>query len=105
MSPLAKLDIENLGKGRFRLIAVIDIVTVEVFETHYPTFESVRGPVTLDFSRLTFLDSTGIRGLLRLADRLGERELVIDGPNGNVYRTLSIAGIDGQNGIRIKRDG
>lgn len=97
------LAVEATGDGRFALSGVLDMVTNETFDDHLDAFTQGRGAVTLDLAGITFLDSTGVRAIVGLAQRLGERGLVLRGAQENVHRTLVIASIDGRRGIRIER--
>jgi anti-anti-sigma factor len=56
--------------------------------------------VVVDCSQLTFLDSSGIRAIFQLASR-AERGVVLRDPSDNVRRVLSVAGVDGQMGVRV----
>jgi len=53
----------------------------------------------LDLSALTFLDSSGIRALLRLA-KVRTEGVVLRNPQQNVRRVLDIAGVDAM-GVRM----
>lgn len=53
----------------------------------------------LDISALTFLDSSGIRALLRLA-KVRTEGVVLRNPQPNVRKVLDVAGIDAM-GVRM----
>jgi anti-anti-sigma factor len=57
--------------------------------------------VVLDCSRLTFVDSSGILAILRLASEIPEC-LVLRNPRPNVRGVLAVAGIDETVGVRIE---
>jgi anti-anti-sigma factor len=56
--------------------------------------------VVLDFSRLTFIDSSGLRSILTFATTVPD-DVVIRNPRPNVQAVLRIAGIDETVGVRI----
>lgn len=60
-------------------------------------------PVTLDFSGVTFMDSSGLRTLLEVAkDREGDDVLVILDPLPQVRRVLDISLPDGAPGLEVR---
>ena len=53
------------------------------------------GTIELDLTELTFIDSSGIRGLCHAADRLGPHgRLVVRHPTPAVRRALELTGLD-----------
>jgi anti-anti-sigma factor len=49
------------------------------------------GPVTIDVSEVTFMDSTGIHVMLQAADALGDRGcLIVHGVHGSVREVMEI---------------
>jgi anti-anti-sigma factor len=59
--------------------------------------------VILDLSELTFLDSSGIRAILRFGSFVCPKGLVLRNPSEGVGTVLAIAGIDGLPGVMIDR--
>jgi anti-anti-sigma factor len=59
------------------------------------------GDLVLDVSRLSFIDSTGIRAILNLAARTAPRPVVLRHPRPNVEHVLNIVRIDTL-GIRVE---
>jgi anti-anti-sigma factor len=59
------------------------------------------GEVVLDLGELTFIDSTGIRALLKLAEKSAPREVVLRHPRRNVDIVLGIVDIESL-GIRLQ---
>lgn len=57
--------------------------------------------IELDVSRLEFIDSTGLRALVELEERLRAdgRRLRLDAPSDNVVRVLQIADLDEHFGV------
>jgi anti-sigma B factor antagonist len=58
--------------------------------------------VVLEMSNLTFLDSSGIRAVLRFAALVPDKGVVIRNPSGHVRKILEIAGVAEQMGVRIE---
>jgi anti-anti-sigma factor len=50
----------------------------------------VPGDVVADLERLTFIDSSGLLGLLRVADRVRDGKLVLRNPSDPVRRVLDL---------------
>jgi anti-anti-sigma regulatory factor len=60
------------------------------------------GELILDLSELTFIDATGTRALLELAELTAPRGVVLRHPRTNVDRVLEIVRIEAL-GIRVQR--
>jgi anti-anti-sigma factor len=64
------------------------------------------GDIILDLSELTFIDSSGIRVLLRAMDRLsGKGRLLLLSPISSVQNIFSLMGLDDRDAIRVIRPG
>jgi anti-anti-sigma factor len=59
--------------------------------------------VVLNIADLAFLDTSGIRAILRLAKATCSNGLVLRWPRDNVLRALEILGVEKVRGIRIER--
>jgi anti-anti-sigma regulatory factor len=59
------------------------------------------GELVPDVSRLSFIDSTGIRAILNLAAKTAPRPVVIRHPRPNVEHVLNVARIDTL-GVRVE---
>jgi anti-sigma B factor antagonist len=77
--------------GRFSITGEIDLATAH----HLDTLETVHGPLLLDLHGVTFMDSTGIRALLRLRQRCPHAHCTfqIESCSLPVERVLQIAGL------------
>ena len=83
------------------LIGELDMATVTQLET---AFESVSGdgPVTLDLSQLTFIDSSGLHAIMDFARSRNERDpLILASPSATAKRAMEIADLEGQSGVEI----
>ena len=58
--------------------------------------------LVLDLSHLTFIDSSGVRVILRTASLI-DGELLLRGPQPAVRRVLDVTGVVGRTGIRLSQ--
>ena len=87
------------AEGVVWLSGELDMASVDSFSDRVIT--NVRGPqAVLDLSDLTFVDSSGIRAILRLAQACGQGVRLRNVPD-NVRAVLAITGIDETMGVRI----
>ncbi len=80
-----------------RLTGAVDLSNVEVLTARLEGAVSNRAQgLVLDLSGVTYLDSTGLRLIYRLARRLGDRQqslrLVVP-PTSRILRVLTLAGV------------
>lgn len=97
------LDIRETDQPRaFRLIGELDISNADTLAALLDREVQGEGDITLDLSELTFIDSSGIRVLLKATDSMnGRGALVLSSPTSSVRNTLSLMGLDGGDGIRV----
>ena len=62
-----------------------------------------RERLRLHMERVTFIDSTGIRGLLRIAEAYGS-ELEVVAPHPTVRKVLRVLGLDSTPPLRVVED-
>jgi anti-anti-sigma factor len=74
----------------WQVVGELDLGSAEVLETAIVPNGEVC--LTLDLSELTFIDSSGIHALEKLAR--AERMVVLRGPTRNVRRVFEIVGFD-----------
>jgi len=89
---------------RFELRGELDMATVRHFlDAVQPAIESARD-VTLDLSRLTFMDSTGISGLFEVGRHAAAcgTAVIVRTPSPPVLRVLEIVRADRFAGIGIE---
>ncbi|MHB1405122.1 MAG: STAS domain-containing protein [Desulfitobacteriaceae bacterium] len=60
-----------------KLVGVLDISTVDKFDEHVRTLDSV-STLIIDFSELEFIDSTGIGAILRLIYRSQDEDFSVE---------------------------
>jgi anti-sigma B factor antagonist len=85
--------IEALGPRTFFLEGELDMATVPVMEEALASAAAGRGPVTLDLSEVTFIDSSGLRAILTALRELAVDRIILHGVHDAVRRTIEIVGI------------
>ena len=86
--------------GVFYLSGDLDIVAAQHFETSVQSCLDGQGEVVLDVQNLAFVDSTGLRAIVRLAKQVHPRMVVLRAPRPRVARVLDIVRIETL-GIRV----
>ncbi|MGH8957281.1 MAG: STAS domain-containing protein [Acidimicrobiia bacterium] len=90
--------VENYnGRALLRANGEIDLATVELLDMAVANaLEDGLNQVVIDLTKVSFMDSTGIRSLLTNSERIneagGKMSIVLSG--GPVARTLSVTGVD-----------
>jgi anti-anti-sigma factor len=77
-----------------------DLAGIDAFQAAVDAVLDAQGELVLDLSELTFLDSTGIRAFLVVANTV-EGGVVLRKPTLSVRRVLDLVGIEARRGIRI----
>jgi anti-sigma B factor antagonist len=85
--------------GTVYLSGELDMATAASFSRDVAAGVDGQRPV-LDLSDVTFVDSTGIRAILQLAQTKGQA-VVLRNLRPNVRRVLTIAGVDETLGVQI----
>lgn len=96
------LQIHATDRG-YRLEGELDLATSQDLLGAIRERTSADEPLTLDFSGVTFMDSSGLRALLEAArDRDDGHLLVILDPTPQVRRVLDISLPDGAPGLEVR---
>lgn len=100
------LEIRETAEPRtLRLIGEMDISNAASLASVLEDKAEGEGDITLELSELTFIDSSGIRVLLRAMDRLdGRGKLVLLSPTSSVRHVLSLMGLEDQGSILVKAE-
>lgn len=88
-------------EGVLWLAGEFDLAAIDAFQAAVDAVPDAQAELVLDLSELTFLDSTGIRAFLVVADHV-DGGLVLRRPTQAVRRVLGLVGIDRHQGIRIE---
>jgi anti-anti-sigma factor len=83
-----------------RLIGELDIATVPTLKDALAPLAG-QGPVTLDLSELTFIDSSGLHAILQFSSSLNGDGLTLANASQSVSRLLEIVQLDTHPGIQI----
>jgi anti-anti-sigma factor len=89
------LEIVETGPPRaFRLIGELDISNADTLGSLLDREIDERRDISLDLSELTFIDSSGVRVLIRAMDRLsGKGRLLLLSPSTSVQHVFSLMGL------------
>jgi anti-sigma B factor antagonist len=95
VDPGTRLSVKSLGDGVVKVIGELDIRTCERLEHATGGLVDRGGRVVLDLSELTFCDSTGLAGLVRLHKRAAAADgsLVLRSPVTRVQHLLKLTGL------------
>ena len=89
----------------FRLVGELDLATVQILVSRLGTIAEDEGDVELDASELTFMDSSGLHGLVTIARKLsGHGRLIIQHATPFVRNVLVITGLDRQDVFLLPED-
>lgn len=99
---LVLLEITANDEG-FMLEGELDLATAEDLGAVLGTARSDGRPLVLDFSKVSFMDSSGLRALLAaVRSRAGQGPLVILNPTAPVRRVFDITLPDGVPGLEVR---
>jgi anti-anti-sigma factor len=87
--------------GLFRLFGDLDTFTVPLLEAALEDAIDVGGPIVLDVTELGFIDSAGVRTLIRTAKALRSACLIVHGTHDQVEKVLDITGIERAENIHV----
>lgn len=98
------LAIEHRILGSWHVVGVageIDLATAPSVEAALESWDGSRG-LCIDLSKVTFVDSTGLRSLITAAEAASERNVpfCIVAPEGPVTKLLDVSGLTGLWDIR-----
>ena len=73
----------------------IDLAVAEEVSSALQAWVGAGGPVTVDLSEVTFMDSTGIHAVIEAAKALGDRGcIIIHGAHGGIQKVLELTMLD-----------
>lgn len=103
---MAVLEVRPLPDNRtFELVGELDMGSVDALLAAMNGL-APEGDVVLDMSKLSFMDSSGLRALLQLAGRrTGGSCLILLHPTAAVERVFAIALPSGSPGLRVELNG
>jgi anti-anti-sigma factor len=98
------MDVVTVGTGNpvVAFSGEIDMSTVQAMSTALEPLTEAGGPVTVDLSAVSLLDSSGIHVLFKAAAALGDRGcIIVHGVSGSVGKALRITGADSVPNIHV----
>lgn len=91
MDEVNRLNIDRTGDDRFDVVGEIDAHSAPALAAALE--ESTADTIVVDMSGVTFMDSSGLRVLLALAERSGGRSLQIAQPSRPIMRLFEVSGL------------
>jgi anti-anti-sigma factor len=89
----------------FRLVGELDLASAEHMLQRLEPVAGQPGDLDLDAAELTFIDSTGLHGLVTLTRKLGSHgRLIIHHAHPFVRKVVAIAGLDQQQVFILTED-
>ena len=99
---MTQFDIAEVTPNRYRLSGELDMDSAPALERAFPVGCD---SLILDLEDLSFIDSTGLHALVKLAARLvGATPLVLDNVPAAVQRVLDIVGFESLPRIEVRHD-
>jgi anti-anti-sigma factor len=87
---MADFDITSQGPPTFRLRGELDMATAPLMDVAIANAIAQGGPVTLDLSHLTFVDSSGVGAILKALGGLPSGCIILHGVRGSVQKVLDL---------------
>ena len=94
----SRFDARRTGEGRYSLEGELDLTTAPVLESVLERDPAQQ--LTFDTARLSFLDSSGMRVLLKAI--VSGRTITIRQPTATVARTIRMSGVDRLPGLSVE---
>jgi anti-anti-sigma factor len=99
------LQMLNPGRRTFELCGDLDMTTSPDLLGAVAPVLCEPGDITLDLKQLSFMDSSGVGAMLKIAGSLAGGSLFLAESHGIVKRILELSVIDGRGGIRVLSNG
>jgi anti-anti-sigma factor len=90
----AVLSLEEVSPQELWVVGELDRTTADRFDEAVQSAVVGTGPLLLDLSRVRFLDSSGVRSLIKLGLSMRGRVLVLRAPSPQVMRVLELTRLD-----------
>jgi anti-sigma B factor antagonist len=90
---MADFGIMAYGSNMFSVSGELDLATAPLMNVAIAHAVSRGGPITIDMSDLTFVDSTGVRAILESANGLPTGCIVLHGVHDEVGRVIELMGV------------
>lgn len=90
-------------EGGFAVSGELDLASADDLRTFIASMADASREVVLDIADLSFMDSSGVKAIVRLAETACPHGIVLKWPRDNVLRALELMEIERVAGIRIER--
>jgi anti-anti-sigma factor len=91
---MLRLSVDRVSDRAFVVTGELDVSTMGVFDAALAAAHDGDGAVVLDLSRVTFIDSSGLRSLIHLGRSLRGGGLILRDPQPRVRHVLEERGLD-----------
>jgi len=100
---MTDLEITAVSPERYRLSGELDMASAGVMQESLEPAVRAGGNLVLDVGELTFIDSSGIRAFVALAERMnGAAPLVLSNVSTSARRLFDIIGLETLPGIEVE---
>jgi len=93
----------RIGEGGLAISGELDMAAADDFREFAAAAVDTTQEVVIDIADLAFIDTTGVRAILRLAETSCPHGILLRWPRSNVLRALEILGVEHVRGIRVER--
>jgi len=98
---MADFGITSEGPRTFFVNGELDMATVPIMDIAIVDAVARGGPISIDLTDLTFLDSSGMAAILKAANDLPSGCLVLHGVHDGVRKVTELMGIDKAENIHV----
>jgi anti-anti-sigma factor len=91
---MLSLSVDRVTDRAFVVTGELDESTIGVFNSALAPARGAGGAVILDLSKVTFIDSSGVRSLIGLGLALQDAGLILRDPSPRVRHILDLLGLD-----------
>jgi anti-anti-sigma factor len=98
---MADFGITSDGTRAFFLHGELDMATVPVMNIAIVDAVARGGPISMDLTDITFVDSTGLAAILKAAADLPSGCIVLHGVHDGVRKVTGLMGVDKAEGIHV----
>jgi anti-anti-sigma factor len=81
----------------------LDLASAPDFRMFIASMADPRHEVVIDLADLEFMDSSGVKAIVRLTETACPHGIILRHPRNNVLRALELIGVERIAGIRIER--
>jgi anti-anti-sigma factor len=98
---MADFGITSDGSRTFFLNGELDMATVPIMDLAIVDAVARGGPISMDLTGITFLDSTGLGAILKAAKDLPSGCIVLHGVQDGVSKVTALMGLDKAENIHV----